>query len=53
MHPAACATVHLAAGLLARTVLGARRSAARAVTRVPGAMMIAVGGILLVERLAG
>ena len=49
----ACAVVYVAVGVLARTILKTRPSAARAVTRVSGAMMIAIGGFLLVERLAG
>ncbi|GAA3371775.1 hypothetical protein GCM10017744_100850 [Streptomyces antimycoticus] len=49
----ACAAVYLAVGVLARTVLKTRPSAARTVTRVSGVMMIAIGGLLLVERLAG
>ncbi|MFD4942361.1 LysE family translocator [Streptomyces sp. NPDC058409] len=53
LHLTACAVVYLTVGVLARTVLKARPSAARAVTRVSGAMMIAIGGFLLVERLAG
>ncbi|WP_425247027.1 LysE family translocator [Streptomyces sp. NEAU-NA10] len=53
LHMAACAVVYLAVGLLARTVLRTRPSAARAVTRVSGALMIVIGGFLLVERLAG
>ncbi|GGX00811.1 hypothetical protein GCM10010383_33560 [Streptomyces lomondensis] len=53
LHMAACAVVHLAVGVLARTVLRTRPSAARAVTRASGALMIAIGGFLLVERLAG
>ncbi|WP_055600256.1 LysE family translocator [Streptomyces aureus] len=53
MHLAACAVVYLAVGVLARTVLRTRPSAARVVTRVSGAMMIAIGTFLLVERLAG
>ncbi|MEI5101826.1 LysE family translocator [Streptomyces sp. PmtG] len=52
LHMTACAVVYLAVGVLARTVLRARPSAARAVTRASGAMMIAIGGFLLVERLA-
>ncbi|MEU2281462.1 LysE family translocator [Streptomyces sp. NPDC013178] len=52
LHMAACAVVYLAVGLLARTVLRTRPSAARAVTRVSGALMIVIGGFLLVERLA-
>ncbi|MFI0822172.1 LysE family translocator [Streptomyces sp. NPDC021098] len=53
LHMAACTVVYLAVGLLARTVLKTRPSAARAVTRASGAMMIVIGGFLLVERLAG
>ncbi|NDZ79479.1 LysE family translocator [Streptomyces sp. SID10853] len=52
VHLTACAVVYLTVGVLARTVLRTRPSAAHAVTRVSGAMMIAVGGFLLVERLA-
>ncbi|MEV6566007.1 LysE family translocator [Streptomyces kronopolitis] len=53
LHMAACAVVYLSVGVLARTVLTTRPAAARAVTRVSGAMMIVIGGFLLVERLAG
>ncbi|BDM74251.1 lysine transporter LysE (plasmid) [Streptomyces nigrescens] len=53
LHMTACALVYLTVGVLARTVLTTRPSAARAVTRVSGAMMIVIGGLLLVERLAG
>nr|WP_231977516.1 LysE family transporter [Streptomyces sp. 2323.1] len=53
LHMTACAVVYLAVAALARTVLKTRLSAARAVTRASGAMMIVVGGFLLVERLAG
>lgn len=53
LHMTACAVVYLAVGVLARTVLKTRPTAARAVTRVSGAMMIAIGGLLLAERLAG
>ncbi|MCX5384569.1 LysE family translocator [Streptomyces sp. NBC_00083] len=52
MHLAACAVVYLGVGVLARTVLATRPAAARLVTRVSGAMMIAIGAFLLVERLA-
>ncbi|MFE7108101.1 LysE family translocator [Streptomyces sp. NPDC057575] len=52
MHLTACVVVYLAVGVLARTVLSTRPSAARAVTRISGAMMIAIGAFLLVERLA-
>lgn len=53
MHLVACTAVYLAVGVLARTVLKTRPSAARIVTRISGAMMIAIGAFLLVERLAG
>ncbi|MEU5415872.1 LysE family translocator [Streptomyces clavifer] len=53
MHLTTCAVVYLAVGVLARTVLSTRPSAARVVTRISGAMMIAIGAFLLVERLAG
>ncbi|MEU0220107.1 LysE family translocator [Streptomyces sp. NPDC006265] len=53
LHMTACAVVYLTVGVLARTALRTRPSAARAVTRVSGAMMIVIGGFLLVERLAG
>ncbi|MEU8833739.1 LysE family translocator [Streptomyces sp900116325] len=53
LHMTACALVYLAVGMLARSVLKTRPSAAGAVIRVSGAMMIAIGGFLLVERLAG
>ncbi|MBB4783966.1 hypothetical protein BJY27_004927 [Streptomyces rapamycinicus] len=38
---------------VARTVLTTRPSAVRAVTRVSGAMMIGINGLLPVERLMG
>ncbi|MFF0480759.1 LysE family translocator [Streptomyces sp. NPDC004435] len=53
MHLTVCAVVYLAVGVLARTVLTTRPSAARVVTRVSGAMMIVIGALLLVERLTG
>ncbi|MFE3051112.1 LysE family translocator [Streptomyces albidoflavus] len=53
VHLTACAVVYLGVGVLARTVLSTRPSAARAVTRISGAMMLAIGVFLLVERLAG
>ncbi|MFI6647084.1 LysE family translocator [Streptomyces sp. NPDC050529] len=53
LHMTACALVYLTVGVLARTVLKTRPAAARTVTRTSGAMMIAIGGFLLVERLAG
>ncbi|MFJ4817854.1 LysE family translocator [Streptomyces sp. NPDC088801] len=53
LHMTACAVVYLTVGVLARTALRTRPAAARAVTRVSGAMMIVIGGFLLAERLAG
>ncbi|WP_327723428.1 LysE family translocator [Streptomyces europaeiscabiei] len=53
VHLTACAVVYLGVGVLARTVLKTRPSAARVVTRISGAMMIVIGAFLLVERLAG
>ncbi|CAM5684225.1 LysE family translocator [Streptomyces purpurascens] len=53
LHMTACAVVYLSVGVLARTVLSTRPSAALAVTRTSGALMIAIGGFLLLERLAG
>ncbi|GGS87026.1 LysE family translocator [Streptomyces violaceus] len=53
LHMTVCAVVYLTVGVLARTVLSTRPSAALAVTRTSGALMIAIGGFLLLERLAG
>ncbi|MEV4313192.1 LysE family translocator [Actinocrispum sp. NPDC049592] len=53
LHMALCGVVYLVVGVLARIVLAAKPQAARVVSRVSGAMMIAIGGFLLVERLAG
>lgn len=53
LHLTACAVVYLGVGVLARTVLKTRPSAARVVTRISGAMMIVIGAFLLMERLAG
>jgi threonine/homoserine/homoserine lactone efflux protein len=53
LHMACCAVVYLAVGMLARVVLAARPTVARAVTRTSGAMMILIGGLLLLERLLG
>lgn len=49
VHLANCAVVYLLVALLARTVLRARPTAARAVTRFSGFMMLAIGAFLLVE----
>ncbi|MEU4101857.1 LysE family translocator [Streptomyces tanashiensis] len=51
LHMTACAVVYLGVGVLARTVLKTRPTAAKAVTRASGAMMIVIGGFLLAERL--
>ena len=51
VHVASCAVVYTVVALSARAVLGARPTAARIVSRVSGAAMIAVGGFLLVDRL--
>ncbi|WP_327173825.1 LysE family translocator [Streptomyces sp. NBC_01335] len=53
VHLTACTVVYLVVGVLARTVLSTRPSAARIVTRISGAMMIAIGTLLLTEQLAG
>ncbi|MFE5594567.1 LysE family translocator [Streptomyces sp. NPDC056549] len=53
MHLTACTVVYLAVGILARTVLSTRPSAARVITRISGAMMIAIGAFLLLECLVG
>ncbi|POX38546.1 lysine transporter LysE [Streptomyces sp. Ru73] len=52
VHMANCGAVYTGVGVLARTVLRARPTVARAVTRVSGAAMILIGALLLVERLA-
>jgi threonine/homoserine/homoserine lactone efflux protein len=46
-----CAVFYLCIGLLARTILLARPSAARGLGRVSGAAMVVIGIILLAERL--
>lgn len=53
VHMALCTAVYFAVGFSARVVLGTRPGVARAVSRVSGVMMIGIGGVLLVERLAG
>ncbi|MGW4563370.1 LysE family translocator [Streptomyces sp. NPDC004561] len=52
LHMACCAAVYLTVGALARALLAARPTAARAVTRTSGAAMLGIGAFLLVERLA-
>ncbi|WP_019608089.1 LysE family translocator [Nocardiopsis sp. CNS-639] len=51
VHTASCGAVYLCVGVLARTVLGTRPAAARAVSRFSGAAMIVIGVGLLAERL--
>ncbi|WP_433665604.1 hypothetical protein ACQPW1_12305 [Nocardia sp. CA-128927] len=51
IHTLSCAAIYLCVGVLARTVLRARPTAARIVTRVSGVVMIIIGVLLLVERL--
>jgi threonine/homoserine/homoserine lactone efflux protein len=53
LHMSDCAVVYSAVAVLARLLLGTRAAAARALARVSGAVMIAVGAALLIERLAG
>ncbi|SMF66608.1 LysE family translocator [Streptomyces sp. Amel2xC10] len=50
LHMACCAAVYLTVGVLARTLLGARPTAARAVTRTSGAAMLGIGAFLLIQR---
>ncbi|WFB08326.1 LysE family translocator [Streptomyces sp. LX-29] len=52
LHTANCAVVYLSIGMLSRTVLRTRPSAARVVTRTAGVMMLAIGAFLLVEQVA-
>jgi threonine/homoserine/homoserine lactone efflux protein len=52
LHMTACAVVYFTVAVLARTVLKTRPSAARAVTRASGILMILIGLFLLAERLA-
>jgi len=51
VHILSCAVVYTAVALTARRVLTARPAAARGVSRVSGAAMIAIGLFLLVEQL--
>jgi threonine/homoserine/homoserine lactone efflux protein len=51
VHVVSCAVVYTGVGAGARRVLRARPAAARAVTRVSGAAMIAIGAALMVEQL--
>jgi threonine/homoserine/homoserine lactone efflux protein len=51
VHTANCAVVYTSVGTTARRVLRTRPAAAKAVTRCSGAAMIAIGALLLAERL--
>lgn len=51
LHMTDCAVVYSAVGTLARVLLRSRPAAARVLTRCSGAVMIAVGAALLIERL--
>jgi threonine/homoserine/homoserine lactone efflux protein len=50
IHMVNCGVVYLSVGTVACNVLAARPTAAHALTRVAGAAMIALGGLLLLER---
>jgi threonine/homoserine/homoserine lactone efflux protein len=52
LHMTDCALVYSAVGTLARGLLRSRAAAARTLTLASGAVMIALGAALLVERLA-
>jgi threonine/homoserine/homoserine lactone efflux protein len=51
VHVASCAVIYTGVGTGARVVLRARPTAARAVTRISGVAMVAIGVFLLVEQL--
>lgn len=51
LHILVCAVIYLGVATLARVVLRARPSIALAVTRLSGVAMIAIGVLLLIERL--
>lgn len=53
VHMIGCVVVYTSVGVSARTVLRTRPAVSRAVTRATGALMIAIGGSLLAERLIG
>jgi threonine/homoserine/homoserine lactone efflux protein len=52
VHVASCAVVYTSVGVGARLVLGARPSAARAVTRFSAIAMVGIGTLLLAEQIA-
>ncbi|WP_406437045.1 LysE family translocator [Streptomyces sp. NBC_00631] len=49
LHMACCTAVYLTVGLLARRLLAARPTAARAVSRTSGAAMLGIGALLLAQ----
>ncbi|WJV50504.1 LysE family translocator [Streptomyces flavofungini] len=51
IHILSCGAIYLCVGVLARTVLRTRPTAARVVTRISGAAMIVIGAVLVVEQL--
>ncbi|QIS10187.1 LysE family translocator [Nocardia arthritidis] len=51
VHTVTCGVIYLCVGLLAQSVLNARPTAARIVSRISGAAMILIGIFLLAERL--
>ncbi|WP_110968989.1 LysE family translocator [Pseudomonas huaxiensis] len=53
LHAVSCAIIYLMVGFGARSVLQTRPSAARNVSRLSGAAMIAIAVVLLSERLMG
>jgi threonine/homoserine/homoserine lactone efflux protein len=53
VHTFSCAVVYTGVGTGARLVLRARPGAARMVSRVSGAVMVAIGAVLLVEQIIG
>ena len=52
VHCASCAVMYTAVGMGAKAVLGARPTAARAVTRFSAGAMVGIGTLLLAEQLA-
>ena len=50
IHMINCAIVYVSVGTLARNALGARPTAAHALTRAAGAAMILLGVLLVLER---
>lgn len=51
VHVASCAVVYTGVGAGARRLLRTRPTAARTVTRISGAVVVAIGVLLLVERM--